>query len=123
MIINQYTVVSDQTTMPTNNQCRDVERLQIQLITTILKLVKHDIHAVCALWYTENEVKTYGTKHVKELIVNIDKISLDTALKKYVFNLTSPEPEEPSLTDDGNVPEKVRAQHFPPQYFITNNAL
>ena len=79
--------------MPTNNQCRDVERLQIQLITTILKLVKHDI-PVCAHWYTENEVKTYGTKHVKELIVNIDKISLDTALKKDVFNLTSPEPEE-----------------------------
>ena len=104
--------------MAVNNQCRDVGRLKIQLVTTILKLVKLDV-PIFTLWYTENEVHKYGTKHLMDLVGNIDKISIDTAVKQDVLNMTSPEPDEPLLTDDENVPEIIRAKQFF-QKFSTN---
>ena len=99
-----------QTTMP-GNKSRDVLNLENQLITTILKLLKHNI-PVFAFWFTENEIKQYGTKNLKELIGNVDKLSIDSAVKLDVLNLTSPEPDEPLLTLDENIPVRIRAKQF-----------
>ena len=93
------------------NKSRDVLNLENQLITTILKRLKHNI-PVFAFWFTENEIKQYGTKTLKELIGNVDKLSIDSAVKLDVLNLTSPEPDEPLLTLDENIPVRIRAKQF-----------
>ena len=96
--------------MPGQNQCRDVANLQIQLISTIMKLAKYDLPIV-ALWYTDNDIKMYGTKHLKNFFSKLDQTVIDNAIKEDVLNLGSLQPDEPllSMTEE-NVPEKVRAK-------------
>ena len=105
--------------MPGQHQQCDITNLQIQLITTILKLVKHDVPVV-ALWYDENDVKMYGTKYLKNFLTNLDQKAIETAIKEDVLNLSSMEPNEPliDMTEE-NLPERIRAkQAF--QQFCSN---
>ena len=95
--------------MPGNNHSRDVTNLQVQLISTIMKLAKKDI-PVAAVWYHEKEAKIYGTKFLKGLITNLEKVDLENAIKLDILNLVSPEPDEPLLELDENVPDKMRAK-------------
>ena len=101
--------------MPSLHQNRDVANLQIQLITTILKLVKHGM-PITALWYYENEVKTYGSKHLKEFTDAIDKAAIDKAIKEDVFHFASPAVTELVETEE-SIPEKVKAKQVFQQFY------
>ena len=102
--------------MPQVNQQRDRANLQIQLITTILKLVKLDTPVV-AVWYHENDLKTFGSKHLKEFISSLDQAALSNAIKSDVLNLGSPEPDEPlNEMTEGSIPEKIKAKQIFQQF-------
>ena len=92
------------------NETRDVNNLQIQLITVVMKLAKHGI-PVAAIWFKDNEVKKYGSKFVKNILTNLDTEVVDNAIKEDMMNLVASEPDEPlfDLTND-DLPEKVRAK-------------
>ena len=103
--------------MPGCNQTRDIVNLQVQLITTILKLARHDVPIV-AIWYQENSVQIHGTKHMKEFILNLVQGDLEKAIKEDIFNFASPEPDEPLLdVTDENVPEKVQAKQLLQKFY------
>ena len=72
--------------MPGCNQTRDIVNLQVQLITTILKLVRHDVPIV-AIWYQENSVQTHGTKHMKDFILKLVQGDLEKAIEEDNFSL------------------------------------
>ena len=96
--------------MPSNHKTRDVLKLETQMITTIIKLLKHNV-PVCAVWYKDNEVKNCGSKNLKNVIQLIDKESMDTAVKGDVLNLASQESDEPLLENE-NLPENIRQKQF-----------
>ena len=54
----------------------------------------------------------YGRENLKELIRKVDKLSINSSVKLDVLNLTSPEPDEPLLTLDENIPVRIRAKQF-----------
>ena len=66
--------------MPGDNHSRDVTNLQVQLISTLMKLAKKDI-PVAAVWYHDKEAKMYGTKFLKGLITNLEKADVENAIK------------------------------------------
>ena len=96
--------------MPSNHKTRDVLKLETQMITTIIKLLKHNV-PVCAVWYKDNEVKNCGSKNLKNVIQLIDRESMDTAVKGDVLNLASQESDEPLLENE-NLPENIRQKQF-----------
>ena len=82
--------------MPGHNHSRDIANLQVQLISTIMKLAKKDI-PVAAVWFHDSDTKMYGTKNLKNLMTNLEKDDVDNAIKLDMLNLVSPEPDEPLL--------------------------
>ena len=102
--------------MPGCNRTRDIANLQIQLITTILKLARHDVPIV-AIWYHENIVQTHGTKHLKELVLKLEQ-EAEKAIKEDIFNFASPQPDEPLLdVNEANLPEKVQAKQIFQEFY------
>ena len=66
------------------NRKRDVTNLQIELITNVLKLEKLNV-PVLAVFYVENDVKTFGTMHMKDLFSQFEQDVVLTAIKKRYF--------------------------------------
>ena len=103
--------------MPGANQNRDIVNLQVQLITTILKLARLDVPIV-SVWYHENNVQVHGTKHLKDFIDKLDQEALKTAIKEDVFNFGSLEPNEPLLAvSEENIPERIKARQIFQQFY------
>ena len=90
--------------MPPKNFLRDAERIQIQLITSLMKMAKLGIPVV-AFWYNENKTQIHGTKYLKNLIKQMDEAAINDAIKLDVFNLSSSDVDEALLhpTDDDTV--------------------
>ena len=89
----------------TKNKGRDIARLEKQLLTAVVRLSKHKI-PIYAVWYADNKQKEYGTKHLKNLMGNMDK---DVACKADILNMASQEPDEPLCDID---PEAIQEQEF-----------
>ena len=94
--------------MPGNNFVRDASQLQVQLISIILKMARMDIPVV-AVWFNENKSQVQGTKHLKNMISNIEKVEVENAIKLDFLNLVSPETNESLLETDVN-PEQNQAK-------------
>ena len=95
--------------MPGDNYSRDITSLQIQLITTILKLSRHGV-PVLAVWYQQNRIRTQGTKHLKEYFTELDSEAIDKAMEKDIHNFVSPETDEHVIGE--NIPEKLQAKQI-----------
>ena len=104
--------------MPGCNQSRDIINLQVQLLTTILKLSKHDVPVV-AVWYHENNIKVEGSKHLKQFVSSLNEGDLATAIKADVFNFASQESDEPVIgaEDNTNIAELVQAKQIFSQFY------
>ena len=97
------------------NRKRDVTNLQIELITNVLKLEKLNVLAVLAVFYVENDVKTFGTMHMKDLFSQFEQKVELTAIKKDILNVTSSNPVDPNA--EINLPKKVKAKQIFQQFF------
>ena len=104
--------------MPGCNQSRDIINLQVQLLTTILKLSKHDVPVV-AVWYHENNIKVEGSKHLKQFVSSLNEGDLATAIKADVFNFASQESDEPVIgaEDNTDIAELVQAKQIFSQFY------
>ena len=98
--------------MPPKNFVRDTERIQIQLISTLMKMAKMGI-PVAAFWYNQNKTQIYGSKNLKNLLTQMDEATINDAIKLDVFNLSSSDVDEPllhNIEDDTPDVMNTRAQ-------------
>ena len=107
--VSQYESQCFTVNMPGKNNVRDVTNLQVQLISILIKMAKKDIPVV-AVWFNENDSQIYGTRYLKNLISLIEKVDVENAIKLDLLNLASPDPDEPMLEIEENIPDRSRAK-------------
>ena len=76
--------------MSYRNRKRDIATLQLQFITTMIKLAKLQVPVV-AVWFDDDSIQTHGTKRLKNFINNANREELfrHTAVRHELVRVNS----------------------------------
>ena len=98
--------------MSYRNRKRDIATLQLQFITTMIKLAKLQVPVV-AVWFDDESIQTHGTKHLKDFINNANQEELVKAMKKDLLKFSDAENAEPLIQfDTSSVSEKQKTKQI-----------